>query len=68
MPRISFFGDGEVRTITFGEPPKDRDKDGMIAAEALVLRLEAIKAALENLPRQARRLARALQRRQKVRA
>jgi hypothetical protein len=65
-PRISFFGDGEVRTLTLGQPPRNRDTDGLIAAEGFILRLEAIRAALENLPRQARRLARALQRRQNV--
>ncbi len=62
-PRISFFGDGEVRTISLGEPPKDRENDGLIASSRILRRLEAIKSALDDLPRQARRLARALQRR-----
>ncbi len=66
-PRISFFGDGEVRTVDLGgRTPDNRDRDGLIASAALLRRLAAVKSALENLPRQARRLARALQRRQKI--
>jgi hypothetical protein len=67
MPRITFFGDGEVRTLSLGgATPEKRDSEGLIASTTLLRRLEALKFALENLPRQARRLARALQRRQKV--
>ena len=68
QPRISFFGDGDVRTISWGQhsrnltpPPKDDQAN----PENLVRRLQAVKAALDNLPRQARRLVRALARRQK---
>ena len=67
MPRISFFGDGEVRTIALGGPtPKNRDSDGLIEPAALLRRLAALKSALDDLPHQARRLARALARRQKI--
>ena len=67
QPRISFFGDGDVRTISWGQhsrnltPPKDYQAN----PENLVRRLQAVKAALDNLPLQARRLVRALARRQK---
>ncbi len=65
MPRISFFGDGEVRTVDLGrKPPKDTEGDGLIASAKILRRLEALKFALDNLPRQARRLKRALQRRE----
>lgn len=65
--RISFFGDGEVRTVSLGGgAPDKRESDDLIASAALLRRLEALQSALGDLPRQARRLARALQRRQKV--
>ena len=63
-PRIAFFGDGEARRISLGrEPPPPGD--GLANPASLARRLEALKAALDDLPRQARRLARALARRQK---
>lgn len=62
-PRISFFGDGEVRTLDLGKRQKDVDTDGRRDAAAILRRLEALKSALDDLPRQARRLKRALQRR-----
>ena len=67
QPRISFFGNGEVRRISLGRepPPKDDTADGLANPANLVRRLGALKAALDNLPRQAVRLARALARRQK---
>lgn len=66
-PRISFFGDGEVRTVDLGrKPQKDAESDGLIASAQILRRLEAIKFALDDLPRQARRLKRALQRRSKL--
>ncbi len=66
QPRISFFGDDEVRTVDLSRAPrKDAENDGMIDAAALLRRLDAIKSALDDLPRQARRLMRALQRRQR---
>ena len=67
-PRISFFGDGEVRTISWGRAttPKRDKADGQENSANLLRRLEALKAALDDLPRQAKRLVRALARRQKV--
>ena len=67
-PRISFFGNGEVRRISLGReppPPKDDKADGLANPANLVRRLGALKAALDDLPRQAARLARALARRQR---
>ena len=68
QPRISFFGDGEVRTISWGRPPpaKKDEADNLRPSAHLARRLQALKAALDDLPRQARRLARALARRQKL--
>ncbi len=64
QPRISFFGNGEVRRISLGgEPPSP--SDGLETPAHLARRLEALKTALDDLPRQARRLARALARREK---
>ena len=67
QPRITFFGDNEVSTISWGrENPTKRDKTDDLANPAnLLRRLQALKAALDNLPHQARRLVRALARRQK---
>jgi len=73
QPRVSFFGDGEARTIAWGrERPRaraGREEAGENAATRnsahLLRRLQALTAALEDLPRQARRLARALARRRK---
>ena len=56
--RISFFGDGEVRTLSLAPDPGD--DDGSVTSAKLVRRLRALHAALENLPRQARRLSRLL--------
>ena len=64
-PRISFFGADAVRSNDLIRANKDAPKDGEIEAANLLRRLEAIKYALDDLPRQARRLKRALQRRQK---
>ena len=70
QPRITFFGDGNISTISWGQdsrkvttPPKTGD--GLENSAHLLRRLEALKAALDNLPRQARRMVRALARRQK---
>ena len=63
QPRISFFGDGEVRRISLVPEPKAKDEH--VEAANLVRRLAAVQAALADLPRQARRLARALARRQR---
>jgi hypothetical protein len=66
-PRISFFGDGGMRTIDLGNKwQKDAESDGLIASAKILRRLEALKLALDDLPRQALRLKRALQRRSKV--
>ncbi len=66
-PRISFFGDGDARTIDLGRKPgKTPEGDGLIASAKILRRLEAVRQALDDLPRQARRLKRALQRRSKV--
>ncbi len=63
-PRISFFGEGDVRTVTLGGAlPRKPEVDDEINAAALLRRLESIKSALDDLPRQARRLKRALLRR-----
>ncbi len=65
-PRISFFGADAVRSNDLIRANKDAPKDGEIEAANLLRRLEAIKYALDDLPRQARRLRRALQRRSKI--
>lgn len=63
-PRISFFGDGDIRTVSLDRAPmRHTQDDGQKDAAALLRRLEALKSALDDLPRQARRLKRALQRR-----
>ena len=67
-PRISFFGPGEVRGVSRGreKPPKPDTSDGLVTSANLLRRLGALKDALDDLPRQARRLVRALARRQNV--
>lgn len=64
-PRISFFGAGEVRTIDLGTPPKDVGDDGRKECAILLRRVEALKSALDDLPRQAQRLGRTLQKRER---
>ncbi len=63
QPRISFFGDGEVRRISLTREPRPQEEH--VEAANLVRRLTAVQAALSDLPRQAKRLARALARRQR---
>jgi hypothetical protein len=62
VPRIHFFGnDSTVTTLWLGRPPvadAAAPPDGLVGAERLTRRLEALKLALEDLPRQARRMAR----------
>jgi hypothetical protein len=65
QPRISFFGDGEVRTLTLAPEPKPAG-DGLIISLHLARRLQALKAALDHLPNQARRLVSAIARREKT--
>ena len=60
-PRIHFFrSDGEV-TVWQAHPPAvvpSPPPDGLVNAERLTRRLQALKSALEDLPRQAKRLVR----------
>lgn len=58
-PRIHAFANGQLVTI-LGRSPFDPtpQPDGMADAVRLCHRLSAVKSALENLPREARRLAR----------
>ena len=67
-PRISFFGAGEAHRVSLGreKPPKHDKSDGLETSANLLRRLKALKEALDDLPRQARRLVRALARRQNV--
>ena len=68
-PRIHFFGsDGEV-TVWQARPPAivpPPPPDGLVGAGRLTRRLQALKLALEDLPRQARRLVRLRAKREKV--
>jgi hypothetical protein len=61
-PRIHFFGPGStVDDLWPGRPPVAAavsPPDGLVNAARLTRRLQALKSALEDLPRQARRLAR----------
>jgi hypothetical protein len=61
-PRIHFFGpDSTVDDLWPGRPPviaPAPPPDGLINAERLSRRLQALKSALEDLPRQAKRMAR----------
>jgi hypothetical protein len=62
-PRIHFFGpDSTVDDLWPGRPrvtaPVSPPPDGLINAARLARRLEALKLALEDLPRQAKRMAR----------
>ena len=62
VPRIHFFrSDSTVTTLWLGRPPvadAAAPPDGLVGAAPLTRRLEALKLALEDLPRQARRMAR----------
>jgi hypothetical protein len=61
-PRILFFGDDSRVDALWPAPQPMADPipppDGLVNAERLSRRLQALKLALEDLPRQARRLAR----------
>jgi hypothetical protein len=61
-PRIHFFAsDPRVAALWAARPPAadpTPPPDGLVNAERLTRRLQALKLALEDLPRQARRLAR----------
>jgi hypothetical protein len=65
-PRITFFGTDLVSSNDLTRANGNEDKDDDIAAAKILRRLEAIRHALDDLPRQARRLQRALQRRSKL--
>jgi hypothetical protein len=69
LPRIHIFGSDPrlvpVRSAPLPTPAPPPD-DGAIQARRLLLRLAAIKHALDDLPRQARRLARLRARREQV--
>ena len=64
VPRIHFFNtDGEFITIgppirPAKAPARAKSADGMVNAARVIRRLEALEAALEDLPRQAKRLVR----------
>ncbi len=70
LPRIHVFGgDPRVAALWAAPPPLAAHApppDELVSAEPLTRRLRAIKFALEDLPRQARRLARWRLRREKV--
>jgi hypothetical protein len=61
-PRIHFFGPGSrVDDLWPARPPvaaRVSPPDGLVNAERLSRRLQVLKSALEDLPRQARRMAR----------
>ena len=64
VPRIHFFNtDGEFITIgppirPAKTPARAKSADGMVNAARVIRRLEALEAALQDLPHQAKRLAR----------
>ena len=68
VPRIHFFtGDSWVATTWSARPPAP-PSDGLVNTARLSRRLQALKLALEDLPRQARRLARWRVRRENAKA
>jgi len=71
LPRIHIFASDPRVTALWSSPapgaaPAPPPDDGQIGTRRLSLRLEALKLALENLPRQARRLVRLRARREKA--
>jgi hypothetical protein len=71
-PRIHVFGSDPLVAARWTAPEPAADPapppDGLVAAGRLTRRLEALKAALDDLPRQARRLVRWRVRREKAKA
>ncbi len=71
-PRIHFFGNDPRVAALWPAPQPAADPapppDGLVNAERLTRRLQALKLALEDLPRQARRLARWRVRREAAKA
>ena len=61
-PRILFFGDDSRIDSLWAVPEPTaapaRETDGLVNAERITRRLQALKLALDDLPRQARRMAR----------
>jgi len=60
-PRILFFGPGSKVDDLWPSPPPAAEPpppDGLVKAERVTRRLQALKSALDDLPRQARRMAR----------
>ncbi len=68
LPRIHVFtGDPRVAALWSAPPPDPAPPpDGLVNGERLTRRLQALKLALDDLPRQARRLARWRVRREKA--
>ena len=68
LPRIHFFDPGGTLIQSAPPPPPaPPPDDGTVQARRLLLRLHAFKRALEDLPREARRLVRLRARREKMR-
>ena len=68
LPRIHFFDPrGTLIQSAPPPPPAPPSDDGTVQARRLILRLHAFKRALDDLPREARRLVRLRARREKMR-
>ena len=67
-PRIHFFPYDSLRPATLPVAAPEVPPDGLVNATRIARRLEALKLALEDLPRQARRLARWRLRREREKA
>jgi hypothetical protein len=71
-PRIHVFGSDSRPVARWPSPQPSADRapepDGLVNAERLTRRLEALKLALDDLPRQAKRLARWRMKREKAEA
>jgi len=66
LPRIHVFGDPTAFRPAPPPAPAAPPDDGTVQARRLLLRLHAFKRALEDLPREAKRLARWRARREKI--
>ena len=68
QPRIHIFGSDPTVSALWSPPPAPAEPpdDGHVDASRLSLRLQALKLALDDLPRQARRLARLRAKREKA--
>ena len=67
-PRIHFFDPGGTLIQSAPPPVPDPQPDNLVDAARLTRRLEALKLALDDLPRQAKRLARWRMKREKAKA